>query len=75
MSVDRKRGTLAEERKSAGVPKLPKAVRDYCLECEGGRSGVAKCPSVVSCKIWLFRFGRNPTSGEIEEWTVAKSNQ
>ncbi len=69
---DHVRGDRALERKSAGVPKLPKAVREFCLKCVESVGEVRRC-KIFKCDLWLFRFGRNPTSGEIEEWTEAKA--
>lgn len=37
-----------------------KAVREFCLDCQGdNRAEVRRCTS-VGCALWVYRFGRNP---------------
>ena len=57
-----------------------RAIRLHCLECCGSHSGftdvtgeevppkkemsdVRDCP-VTSCKVWIYRFGKNPNHGQ-----------
>lgn len=45
-----------------GELKSPlKTIREHCLDCcEGSYSEVKLCPC-KHCKLWPFRFGKNPS--------------
>ena len=37
-----------------------KAIREFCIECCGGVSNEVKTCPAVNCKLYAFRFGKNP---------------
>lgn len=62
-------------RMGKGRPKL-KVLRSQCLECMGGqRSLVKECES-LTCPIWPYRMGKNPSraglDGRIQERLLTK---
>lgn len=43
------------------APLTPmKAIRQKCLECQGGSSNEVKSCHITDCTLWPFRLGRNP---------------
>jgi hypothetical protein len=37
-----------------------KIIREHCVECSGGSAAEVKLCPVTKCKLWPYRFGRNP---------------
>ena len=37
-----------------------KIIREHCVECSGGSPAEVKLCPVTKCRLWPYRFGRNP---------------
>lgn len=35
-------------------------IRAHCLDCSGTSYEVEKCPCDKTCKLWPYRFGKDP---------------
>lgn len=56
-------------------PRLGRAVKMFCYECNGySRSQANTCPN-QSCPLWLFRKGKStPTADEVPSWQREYAN-
>jgi len=53
-------------RHEQGIPSSLKVIRDNCLACTGGSpSGIKNC-TVAHCRMWPYRFGRNPKRDDLK---------
>ena len=43
-----------------GITSPLKAIREHCKDCVGGYREIIICGGEKSCKLYNFRFGRNP---------------
>jgi len=50
-------------KKNTSIKRLTplKAIRQNCLECQGGSWAEVKRCNIPGCWLFQFRFGRNPT--------------
>jgi len=49
---------------NAGHRKRPllKAIREKCLDCSAGNEAEVRRCTVVSCALWPYRMGKNPSA-------------
>ena len=60
-----KRRTTAILKEFGFKPPL-KAIREYCLDCQGeGESGVRNC-HLPDCPLWPYRMGRRPQERDLQ---------
>ena len=53
-------------------PRIGRAVRMFCFECNGYSQYAATNCETKSCPIWLFRKGKHtPDPEELEDWQKA----
>lgn len=69
------RGAQRPEQRST-ISGPTRAIRIFCLECQGGdNAGVREC-AAVNCFLWAFRMGSNPLYGRLSaEEAEAESNE
>ena len=53
-------------RREQGIPKSMKVIRDNCLDCTGGSLAAVKSCGIVKCRMWPYRFGRNPKMDDLK---------
>lgn len=52
-------------RRSIGVPSPLRVIRENCLDCTGGSPAAVKSCGIVECRMWPYRFGRNPKEDDL----------
>lgn len=60
--------TVEEKRDATPATGALKAIRNKCLDCCNGQLGEVRLCPVVQCPLYLWRFGKRPT-------TVARINK
>ena len=53
--------------KSTDIPPPLEAIRLHCLWCCNGSALEVRLCSEMSCPLWPYRFGRNPTADMIAQ--------
>ncbi|MDP8227958.1 MAG: hypothetical protein P9M15_00735 [Candidatus Electryoneaceae bacterium] len=53
-------------RREQGIPPSMKVIRDNCLDCTGGSPATIKSCDIVKCRMWPYRFGRNPKVDDLK---------
>ncbi len=52
-------------RKRFNIPSPLKVIRDNCLDCSGGSPSAVRNCAVTHCRMWPYRFGRNPKRSDL----------
>ena len=53
-------------RDRIGVPSPMQVIRENCLDCTGGSPAAVKSCGIVNCRMWPYRFGRNPKDVDLK---------
>ena len=53
-------------RHEQNIPTRSKIIRDNCMDCTGGSPAAIKSCGIVKCRMWPYRFGRNPKASDLE---------
>jgi len=57
---------MRDFKRSLGIPKPIKAIRDKCLECVCGSEPEIRRCRMGDCPLWPYRIGRSPRPADLK---------